>query len=93
MAVFDIRIPSENLPDVETVSPALRSAVLEGQQIQTARNRGSTQILSVSNALGCDVVLGSMVDQLWSVSINKSTRTVYEASFRAIRRFSYMYPS
>ena len=39
------------------------------------------------------MVLGSVVDQLWDMSINKSTRTVYEAGFRAFRRFSYMYPS
>ena len=45
------------------------------------------------HALGCDVILGSVVDQLWDMSINKSTRTVYEAGFRAFRKFSYMYPS
>ena len=40
------------------------------------------------------MVLGSVVDQLWDMSINKSTRTVYEADFRAFRRFSdIMYPS
>ena len=39
------------------------------------------------------MVLGSIVDQLWDMSINKSTRTVYEAGFRAFRRFSDMYPS
>ena len=45
------------------------------------------------HALGCDVILGSVVDQLWDMSINKSTTTVYEADFRAFRKFSYMYPS
>ena len=54
--------------------------------------RGSSQTMSVSNALGCDVVLCSIVDQLWDMSINKSTTTVFEASFRAFRRFSDMYP-
>ena len=38
------------------------------------------------------MVLGSVDDQLWDMSINKSTRTVYEAGFRAFRRFSDMYP-
>ena len=42
---------------------------------------------SVSNALGCDVVLCSIVDQLWDMSINKSTRTVFEAGLEHLEDF------
>ena len=46
--------------------------------------------LASVDALGCDVILGRVVGHLWDRSINKSTRTVYEADFRALRRFSDM---
>ena len=36
------------------------------------------------------MILGSIVEQLRDMSINKSTWTVYEADFRALRRFSDM---
>ncbi len=61
---------------METVSPALRSAILDDEPIQT------------TGTLGGDVVLSSVVDGLWDRSLSRTTRTVYEAGFRAFERFS-----
>ena len=46
--------------------------------------------LASVHALGCEMILGRVVGHLWDRSVNKSTRTVYEADFRALRRFSDM---
>ena len=39
-----------------------RSAIIEDEPIQTTSTKGSTNILQMSSAIGCDVVLGSVVD-------------------------------
>ena len=39
------------------------------------------------------MVLCSVVDGLWDRSLSHTTRTVYEAGFRAFERFSDLYPS
>ena len=39
------------------------------------------------------MVLEGVIDKLWDLTINHSTRAVYEAGFRAFHRFSNMYPS
>ena len=45
---------------------------------------------SANPALGRNVVLGSVVDHLWDISLNHSTRTVYKAGFRVyIYHFSF----
>jgi len=37
------------------------------------------------------VVLDKVVSELWDLSLNKSTRNVYEAGFRAFKKFSDLY--
>ena len=39
------------------------------------------------------MVLDDVIDKLWDRAINRSTRAVYEAGFRAFHRFSNLYPS
>ena len=39
------------------------------------------------------MVLSNVVDGLWDRSLSRTTRTVYEAGFRAFERFSDLYPS
>ena len=38
------------------------------------------------------MVLGGVVSQFYDMSLNRSTRAVYQASFRAFRRVSVIYP-
>ena len=49
--------------------------------------------MSMSNTCSSHVVLDDVIDKLWDISINRSTRAVYEAGFRAFHRFSNLYPS
>ena len=39
------------------------------------------------------MVLSSVVDGVWDRSLSRTTRTVYEAGFRAFEWFSDLYPS
>ena len=88
---MEARLPNDKLSRIITILDMLKNkhSISKREMLSLLGHL----ISSVSNALGCDVVLGSVVDQLWDMSINKSTRTVYEAGFRAFRRFSDMYPS
>ena len=46
----------------------------------------------MSNTRSSNVVLDDVINKLWDIYINRSTRTVYEAGFRAFHRFSSTYP-
>ena len=84
---------SEDLPEVEVVPTAVRAAILDDEPIPRASTRGSTHALSLSNTGPSNVVLDDVIDKLWDRAINRSTRAVYEAGFRAFHRFSNLYPS